>query len=146
MTVDQSSFAYNFPTNSSSLHFLSRGPFVGAVNFVLADKDTSSEFINVTLNLEEADPSWLTVGEDPNQKSSVWAKLRPSWLSFPQWEGGKGPRAKICLLKDRHTEQLIGFAALVCNNYNKLWRNYLRLKLHLPLLPAFLIDPPTSIS
>ena len=109
-SVEDSTFTYSFPTNSSVLHFTSRGHFVGTVDYVLAKSSASGKFINVSVTLGATGS--YTGGSSKHDKHSYWVKLRPSWWPCKR-RHPKKPRAKVCLLNEPGSQDPSGFAILV---------------------------------
>lgn len=109
-SVEDSTFTYSFPTNSSVLHFTSRGHFVGTVDYVLAKSSASGKFINVSVTLGATGS--YTGGSSKHDKHSYWIKLRPSWWPCKR-RHPKKPRAKVCLLNEPGSQDPSGLAILV---------------------------------
>lgn len=114
---ENSTFTYSFPINSTSLHFIARGPLVGYVNYVLADKDAPADVIDIsiTLNGRKSLESLKRAGisDEHHEHASVWNKLRPSWIPFIGRVKAWKPKAKVCLLQDHGSEEPSGFAIVV---------------------------------
>lgn len=105
--AENSTFTYSFPINSTSLRFLSRGPLIGKVNYVVADKNASTDVINVTLTLEGAHHE---AHEHEEKVESVWAQFKSLFRGSKHYPE---PRAALCLVKDHKTGAATGFQVLV---------------------------------
>lgn len=109
-SIEDSTFKYSFPTNSSALHFSARGHFVGTVDYVFADSSAAGDSIDVSVTLGAT--GLYVGGSSKLEKHSSWAKLRPSWWPCKNRHPRK-PRAKICLLHEHGSQSPSGFAILV---------------------------------
>lgn len=116
---ENSTFTYSFPINSTSLHFIARGPLVGNVDYILADKNAPSDVIDISITLDGPKSRAKSLKHDGTEDehrehASVWNKLRPSWIPFIGRARSWKPKAKVCLLQDHGSEEPSGFAIVVC--------------------------------
>lgn len=108
------------------------------MEYVLADGDASTDVINVTLSLNA---SSLSLSDGGHYGHWGHTTSSPTWLARLVQINSWKPKAQICLLKDHGTEEVSGFAVVVCDCLDDILRRF-----HWPLTSSVSVLPINSFA